>query len=145
MQLKDSAVKKVTEYIDTKARGANKMESAQRAGYSVNVSRKPSIIEHTKTYQSIVDRILTENAGTMNIIAESLNEDAKNGVLDELKPLERAQLYKIIVDVNDKLIPKVTLKESTDKNGNVTRTAWAQNASQVQEVMTDKEDIEEEK
>jgi hypothetical protein len=48
-------------------------------------------------------------------------------------------VYKIITEVNDKLTPKITLKETQDKNGNVTRTAWSQNASQVQEVMEDKE------
>ena len=132
----------VTKYVDARLQGANKQESAIMAGYSVQTAKTPSIIEHTKTYQSIVERIITENANTMRMLSTSLNEDAKNGVLDELKPLERGQLYKILVDANDKLIPKVTLKESTDKNGNVTRTAWAQNASQVQEVMTDVQDID---
>lgn len=136
---KGDTVRKVSDYIDNRLQGDNKMISAQKAGYSVRTSERPSLIEHTKTYQSIVERILTENATTMLILAQSLNEDAKAGKFDELKPLEKGQLYKIVTETNDKLIPKVTLKESTDKNGNVTRTAWAQNASQVQEVMTSEE------
>ena len=133
------AVKNVTNYIHNRVSGMNKQDSAIKAGYAEITARKPTNIEHTKTYQSIVERILTENATTMLILAQSLNEDAKAGKFDELKPLEKGQLYKIVTETNDKLIPKVTLKESTDKNGNVTRTAWAQNASQVQEVLTDKE------
>ena len=136
---KADTTRKIVDYIDNRLQGDNKMMSAKKAGYSIETSKKPGLIEHTKTYQSIVERILTENATTMLILAQSLNEDAKAGKFDELKPLEKGQLYKIVTETNDKLIPKVTLKESTDKNGNVTRTAWAQNASQVQEVLTDKE------
>ena len=141
----EEAVKNVTNYIINKASGLNKQESALMAGYSEGTSRKPMTIERTKTYQIIVDEVLTQNANMMLWLAQSLHNDMKEGRLDGLKPMERGQLYKIITDTNDKLMPKVTLKESTDKNGNVTRTAWAQNASQVQEVMTNEQGIEEDK
>ena len=136
---KADTTRKVVDYIGHRLEGDNKMISAQKAGYSVETSKKPGLIEHTKAYQSIVEQILTENASIMLWLSSSIHNDIKEGKLDDLKPVEKGQLYKIITDTNDKLIPKVTLKESTDKNGNVTRTAWAQNASQVQEVMTNEE------
>ena len=138
----EDAVKNVTNYIVNRASGLNKQESALQANYSETTARKPANIEGTKTYQAIIDQVLTKNANMMLILAQSLYDDMKSDKIDELKPQEKAQIYKIITDTNDKIMPKVTLKESTDKNGNVTRTAWAQNASQVQEVMTDVQDIE---
>lgn len=139
---KEDAVKNVTNYIVNKASGLNKQDSALKAGYSEHTANKPMAIESTKTYQMIIDQVLTKNANMMLLLAQSLYDDMKSDKIDELKPVEKAQIYKIITDTNDKIIPKVTLKESTDKNGNVTRTAWAQNASQVQEVMTNEQDIE---
>jgi hypothetical protein len=139
---KEDAVKNVTNYIVNRASGLNKQESALKADYSETTARKPMVVEGTKTYQAIIDQVLTKNANMMLILAQSLYDDMKSDKIDALKPQEKAQIYKIITDTNDKIMPKVTLKESTDKNGNVTRTAWAQNASQVQEVLTDKGDIE---
>lgn len=141
-QTKADSVRKVGDYVASRLSGANKQESAIQAGYSGTTARIPSLIEHTKIYQSIVQEILTDNANTMRAISKSLKTKAESGELDQLRPLEQGQLYKIITDVNDKLIPKVTLKQSTDKNGNVTRTAWAQNASQVQEVLSDEGEYE---
>lgn len=137
---KSQTVEKVTKYIQKRVAGVNKQESALQAGYATPTARNPSLIEHTKTYQSIVEKVLTNSANLMLDLTDSLREDMRSGVLEELKPLEKAQIYKIITDSADKLTPKITLKEMTDKNGNVTRTAWAQNASQVQEVMTNEQE-----
>lgn len=136
---KADTVKKVSDYIVNRVSDINKQDSAVLAGYSENTARVPSLIETTQTYKTMIEQVLTLNASTMLHLGNSLREDATNGVLDKLRPIEKGQLYKIITEVNDKLTPKVTLKESTDKNGNITRTAWAQNASQVQEVMTSEE------
>lgn len=134
-ETKENTIKKVSEYIDSRLSGNNKQDSAIQAGYAPETARKPSLIEHTKTYQVIVDQILTENASTMFYLAHSINEDAKNGLFDKLKPLEKGQLYKIITETNEKLTPKVTIKETQNKDGTVTRTAWGTNSSQLNETL----------
>ena len=138
-QKKADTIKKAGDYITHRINGANKQDSAVKAGYAESTARNPTLIERTKAYQVLVDKILIENANTMFYISSNLHKLAASGELNKLREVEQAQIYKIMTDANDKLIPKVTLKQSTDKNGNITRTAWAQNASQVQEVLADEQ------
>lgn len=142
MEYRASTVKHVTDYIGHKVAGANKMQSAKMAGYSDAVARRPMQIESTQTYKEIADKILSSNARVMLHLIESLEEDMKSGKLSELKPTEKSNILKVQAQVEDIMKPKVTLKQVTDKNGNVTRTAWAQNASQVQEVLDDGQEVE---
>ena len=134
-ETKDNTIQRVGAYVGERLAGANKQESAVKAGYNESTARNPSLIEHTQTYQVIVEKILTENASTMHILALSLNDDAKIGLFDTLKPLEKAQLYKIITETNDKLTPKITVKQTTDSKGNKTTTAWGSNAPALHEAI----------
>jgi hypothetical protein len=134
-ETKANTIEKITNYIDNRLNDNNKQDSAIMAGYSKETAKTPSLIEHTKTYGEIVNKILTENAGTLHILSSSLNKDAQEGKFEALKPLDKAQLYKLITETNDKLMPKVTVKEVQNKDGTVTRTAWGTNASQLNETM----------
>lgn len=144
-ETKTDVLERVNKYIDGRLKGENKMNSATNAGYSLGSARKPSLIELTNTYGFMVQSVLLDNALTMTETIAEFAEIVKIKPIDWDKAKKAIDVIEKQTKVHDTLTPKVTLKESTDKNGNVTRTAWAQNASQVQEVMTDKEDIEEEK
>jgi phage terminase small subunit len=141
----EEAQKNVTEYIHNRLAGANKMKSAIEAGYSETTARNPTLIESTKAYMTVQTQILEKNNKNLytiqEIVTEALQKEPKDLVMAETA----SRIGKNLTGIYTAMMPKVTLKESTDKNGNVTRTAWAQNASQVQEVLQDKEDIEEEK
>lgn len=141
----EDAQKNVTEYIHNRLAGENKMESAIRAGYSESTARNPTLIESTKAYLTVQTQILDKNNKNLytiqEIVTEALQKEPKDLVMAETA----SRIGKNLTGIYTAMMPKVTLKESTDKNGNVTRTAWAQNASQVQEVLTDKGDIEEDK
>lgn len=131
------------EYIHSRLAGANKQESALAAGYATATARNPTLIESTKAYMTVQTQILDKNNKNLytiqQIVTEALEKEPKDLVMAETA----SRIGKNLTGIYTAMMPKVTLKESTDKNGNVTRTAWAQNASQVQEVMTDKGDIEE--
>lgn len=127
----------VKKYVEHKLAGANKMEAAQMAGYSVATSRNPTLIESTQRYQDIVKATLDTNAKSLQLTLDNVSEELQNDEKDWQKLYLMSQVASKLTSVHTALTPRVTLKESTDKNGNVTRTAWAQNASQVQEVMTD--------
>ena len=118
------------------------MEAAQMAGYSVATSRNPTLIESTQRYNEIVKQTLDTNAKSLQLTLDNVSEELQNDEKDWQKLYLMSQVASKLTSVHTALTPRVTLKESTDKNGNVTRTAWAQNASQVQEVMTDVQDIE---
>ena len=132
----------VKKYVEHKLAGANKMEAAQMAGYSVATSRNPTLIESTQRYNEIVKQTLDTNAKSLQLTLDNVSEELQNDEKDWQKLYLMSQVASKLTSVHTALTPRVTLKESTDKNGNVTRTAWAQNASQVQEVMTDVQDIE---
>ena len=134
-ELKGSAVKHVSEYIDTRLSGANKHESALEAGYSEEVARKPSIIESSKTYQVLVDEYLTDSAVVLRFFSGRLREMVANGQLDNMKPLEMAQMMKNMAQIDDILRPKITVKETKNKDGTTTRTAWGSNASVLHETL----------
>lgn len=135
----------VTKYIDERLKGSNKQESAIAAGYKPAVARNAHLIENTQRYQEKVQVILHNNVDNLSTIMDIYREIINTTPVDLQKAYLVTQIAEKQTKIHDVLTPKITLKESTDKNGNVTRTAWAQNASQVQEVLTDKGDIEEDK
>ena len=129
----------VDDYIKNRLIGENKMNSALKADYSDNVSRKPSIIENTQRYAVRIQEILHTNSESLQEVMKEYQEIIANKPVDWIKAKQAIDVAEKQTRVHDILTPKVTLKESTDKNGNVTRTAWAQNPSQVQEVMSNEE------
>ena len=131
----------VQKYVEHKLAGANKMEAAQLAGYSVATSRNPTLIESTQRYNDIVKQTLDTNAKVLQLTLDNVSEELHKDGKDWNKLNLMSQVASKLTSVHTALTPRVTLKESTDKNGNITRTAWAQNASQVQEVMTPEHDI----
>lgn len=133
----------VQKYVEHKLAGANKQDSAIMAGYSEKTARNPTLIESTQRYQDIVRATLDTNAKSLQLILDNVSEELQNDIINWNKLYLMSQVAVKLTGVHTALTPRVTLKESTDKNGNVTRTAWAQNASQVQEVLTDKGDIDE--
>ncbi len=139
-ETKTDTLERVDKYIKSRLNGENKMESALSAGYAEGSARKPSLIELTNTYGFMVQSVLLDNALTMTETIAEFAEIVKSKPIDWDKAKKAIDVIEKQTKVHDVLTPKVTLKESTDKNGNVTRTAWAQNASQVQEVLTDKEE-----
>lgn len=138
-ETKANTIQRAGKYIKERLDGNNKQVSAIRAGYEPTTARNPTLIEMTKTYQELVELVLTENAASMYHLATSMRKMVENGDIDQLKPLEQAQFYKIITDINDKLTPKVTLKESVDAKGNKTRTLWGTNASALRETLGNEE------
>lgn len=128
-ETKANTIKRVGKYVAHRVAGNNKQESALLADYAPHTARTPSLIESTKTYQEIIERVLTINAESMHILGDSLNNDIKNGVLEKLKPIEKAQIYKVITDINDKLTPKVTVKETQNKDGTISRVLWGTNGA----------------
>lgn len=135
----------VKTYINERLAGANKQESAIKAGYSPAVARNSYLIENTQRYQEKVQVILHNNVDNLSTIMDIYREIINTTPVDLQKAYLVTQIAEKQTKIHDVLTPKITLKESTDKNGNITRTAWAQNASQVQEVMTNEQGIEEEK
>lgn len=138
----EEARKNVTEYIHNRLAGENKQESALRAGYSETTARKPTLIESTKAYITVQTQILDKNNKNLYTIQEIVTEALQKDPQDLVTAETASRIGKNLMGIYTALTPKVTLKESTDKNGNITRTAWAQNASQVQEVMQDVPDVE---
>ena len=120
----DSAIAHVGEYIGHRIAGANKQESAQMAGYSVTTSRNPSLIEATKAYAIVVSEMLDKNTRIMRLMIDSVENDIKTGVFDELGTKTKAEIAHKLAQIHDIMTPKVTIKESKDANGNVTRTSW---------------------
>lgn len=132
-------MQKVDEYIKNRLAGENKMNSALKANYSENVSRKPSIVENTQQYALRIQSILHTNSETLQEVMNEYYEIVNTKPVDWVKAKQAIDVAEKQTKVHDVLTPKITLKESQDKNGNITRTAWSQNASQVQKVMTSEE------
>ena len=125
----------VEKYVMSRLADVNKQRSALAAGYSESTARTPSLIESTQRYQEIVKATLDTNARVLQLTLDNVAEELQKDVKDWSKLNLMSQVASKLTGVHTALTPKVTLKESTDKHGNVTRTAWAQNTSQVKEVM----------
>lgn len=138
----ESAKNNTRKYLVSRLAGANKQESALSAGYSENVAKQPSLIERTNAYAIQINEILNTNASTLSETMQELRTVILLKPVDWNMALKIADVATKQSKIHDVLTPKVTLKQSTDKNGNVTRTAWAQNASQVQEVLDDGQEVE---
>lgn len=138
-ETKGDVLDRVNKYIDGRLKGDNKQESAVNAGYSLSTSKKPSLIEITNTYAFMVQSVLLDNALIMTETIDEFKNIVQKKPVNWDLALKAIQVVEKQTKVHDTLTPKITLKESQDKNGNITRTAWSQNASQVQEVMTNEE------
>lgn len=135
----DNAIEHVGKYIDNRLAGANKQQSALLADYSETTATVPSLIENTQAYAVIMQEMLRDNSVIMRVLTQSLRNDLANGALDNLKPMEKAQILKIQAQVEDILRPKITVKETTDSKGNKVRTLWGTNASTLNETLNNKE------
>ena len=121
---KDSAVQHVGAYLDARLTGANKHESALQAGYSEQTARTPSLIERTKAYGLVITEMLDKHTRLMHAMTDSLQKDVESGLFDLLNPKTKVEIAYKLAQIHDVLTPKVTIKETTDKDGNKTRTLW---------------------
>jgi phage terminase small subunit len=132
-----SAVNHVSKYVGHRLAGANKQESAVLAGYSETTAQKPSLIENTKAYALVVQNMLNKNSLMMSKIMDSINDDINEGTVAVLEPTEKVEIAYKIAKIHDILTPKVTIKETTDKDGNKTRTAWGTGSLQQAQTPAD--------
>lgn len=123
-ETKTDTIQRVGAYVDHRLAGANKQESAQLAGYSEQTARTPSLIERTKTYALVITEMLDKNTRLMRAMIDSLEQDVESGLFDLLSPKTKVEITHKLAQIHDTLTPKVTIKESKDANGNVTRTSW---------------------
>lgn len=129
----------VKKYIQARIEGENKMESAITAGYSKAVSRNTNLIESTQRYAVKVQEILHTNIDNVSTILEIYREIINTEPVDLQKAYLATQIAEKQIKIHDVLTPRVTVKESTDKNGNITRVAWGSNSSQLNETLQHKE------
>lgn len=130
---KDSAIEHVSAYIGERLAGANKQESALTAGYSETTARKPSLIEETKAYAIVVTRVLNTNSHTLNETMQELRQVVETKPVDWQKAYLIAQVADKMAKIHDTLTPKITVKETKDANGNITRTSWGTGSLQSSE------------
>ena len=117
-------IQHVGAYVDARLVGANKQESALQAGYSPTTARNPSLIERTKAYGLVVTEMLDKHTRLMHAMTDSLQKDVESGLFDLLNPKTKVEIAYKLAQIHDVLTPKVTIKETTDKDGNKTRTLW---------------------
>lgn len=118
------ALRKTKIYIDGRKAGLMKSKAAELAGFSENVQRVPKIIEKSNAYALNIKAMSEQNAMSLYKLANKISKAVHN---DEspAKILLNTQIMKNIAHIEDMLTPKVTLKETTDKNGNKVRsTQW---------------------
>lgn len=123
-QPSDNAIHHVSNYVDHRLAGANKHDSAVQAGYSESTARTPSLIEHTKAYSIVVNDILGKNAALMRKMTDSIGHNVANGDFDSVEIAEQVDIAYKMAKIYDILTPKITVQETTDKDGNKTRKAW---------------------
>ena len=132
---KGDTIRRVNAYIENRLAGDNKRDSGIKAGYSLETSETPSLIELTNTYGFMVQSVLLDNALVMT---DTINEFKAT---IESKPVDWDLALKIITvidkqtKVHDTLTPKVTVKQTTDAKGNKTTTAWGTNSAQLSETI----------
>lgn len=121
---KGDTMKRVGAYVGERLAGANKQESALVAGYSEQTARTPSLIEQTKAYAVVVTRVLSVTADNMDKAQEFLHLELAKDVPNPVICQQWAILAQTQAKTMDILTPKVTVKETKDANGNITRTSW---------------------
>ncbi len=129
------AIKHATGYVNERLAGSNKQDSAIRAGYSESSSRKPSLVENTLAYALIVQRILFTNSNQMADAQDELRQVLDNKPVDWVKAQQIANFVSTQTKIHDILTPKITVKETKDAQGNITRQSWGTNGA----VMADSE------
>lgn len=130
-ETKADTFSRVGSYVDSRLAGANKEDSAVMAGYEPATARTPSLIENTKTYALIVQRILMNTATVIEMATQHSKEEMENSEPNVPKALQWANLALIHAKTADILTPKITVKETKDANGNVTRQSWGTNGAVV--------------
>lgn len=123
-QTSDNAVNHVGAYVGARIAGANKQESALQAGYSETTARKPSLIENTKAYAVVITETLNENATALREVLAVVRGEMQKDVKNPQALYLWTQIAKNLTAVHTALTPRVTIKETTDKDGNKTRSIW---------------------
>lgn len=132
-ELRASTVKHVTEYIDERIAGSNKGESAVRAGYSEQTARTPSLIEQTKAYAVVITQVLERNAGSLHATMHEMHEVVTSEPVNWEKALIISKVAEKLANIQDKLTPKITVKETKNADGTTTRTSWGTGSLQQSE------------
>lgn len=119
------AIKHVGEYVDNRLIGLNKRDSALNAGYALETAETPSLIERTKAYAEIITFVLIENGDQMRNVQKELGKYTQRSDADALFTMDMLSKTLLrLAQIEKSLAPQVTIKESTDKNGNKTVTKW---------------------
>lgn len=130
---KADTMKRVGAYVGERLAGANKQESALVAGYSEQTAKTPSLIENTKAYALTVTRVLASAGANMDKAQEFLRLELEKDTPNPVIAQQWAILAQTQAKTMDILTPKVTVKETKDANGNVTRTSWGTGSLQTSE------------
>lgn len=128
-ETKENTAQRIDAYLDGRIVGTNKQDSALEAGYNASTARNPSLIEHTQAYAVAVTEILGANTLRLRNALVSLDQDMQNGLFDMLSPKTKVDIAYKLAQIHDILTPKVTVKETQNKDGTVTRTLWGTNGS----------------
>ena len=120
-------------YVGERLAGANKRESAIKAGYSESTARKPSLIEHTQAYALVVKETLGDSSHALRTIVRYIIEDTETDLFKALPTQTKVEIGYKLAKIYDVLTPKVTVKETKDANGNITRTSWGTGSLQPNE------------
>lgn len=137
---KSSTLKHVSEYVDHRTKGTNKQQSALLADYSESTARVPSLIESTQAYALIVTQLLTENGNQMRQIQANLGQYVGRNDADALFTMDILSKTMLRMGQLEKLLaPQVTVKETTDKHGNKTRSVWGNTTASALQTPEDKE------
>ena len=129
-QPSENAIRHASTYVDSRLAGANKHDSAIVANYSESTANKPSLIEQTKAYGIVVTETLNNNSTALRQVVRFINEDVYTDMFQALPTSTKVDIAYKMAKIHDILTPKVTIKETTDKDGNKTRTAWGSGSLQ---------------
>jgi len=92
----------------------------------MQTAKTPSLVEHTATYKVVINEILNDNAITMQLVNNNMQERVASGELDQLDLDTVSKILQRLTDSHTKLTPKITMKqEEVDKDG-VKRTIWSE-------------------
>lgn len=128
-KIKDSAVTRVGKYLEGRIAGSNKKDSALMAGYSAQTARTPSLIEQTKAYSVVVTEMLDRNTRIMRAMIDSIEQSVQSGQFDLLHPKIKAEIAYKMAQIHDVMTPKVTVKETQNKDGTISRVLWGTNGA----------------
>lgn len=114
----------MSEYIDHRLAGSNKHDSAVMAGYSESTAKRTNLIESTRAYAVVVNETLHDNSTALRQVVRLINQGVLKDAFAELPVLQQVEIAYKMAKIHDVLTPKITVQETTDKDGNKTRRAW---------------------